>query len=223
MLATICQNLFLTSDIFCPLLVCMMFSAVIHYSIASNDKAPNQNQNPPTKGQSMTTTTISEQIFATQSLVYGYMLKLTKNPNDAHDASMNGILKAIDNADKYDGSSKVSTWVCTIAYRLWLDTIRSHSNSKTTYTGDAVFLENVGGFYNQVFDTADTSTVWEHAQAILNEKQFACIKLHSEGLKYKEIAERLSIPIGSVMSAISGAKKKLRDNASFKATFGDLV
>jgi RNA polymerase sigma-70 factor (ECF subfamily) len=166
---------------------------------------------------------MNEQIFATQSLVYGYMLKLTKNPNDAHDASMNGILKAIDNADKYDGSSKVSTWVCTIAYRLWLDTIRSHSNSKTTYTGDLVFLENVGGFYNHKFDVDDISGVWASAKEILNEKQFACIKLHSEGIKYKEIASRLSIPIGSVMSAISGAKKKLRDSASFKSSFEDLA
>ena len=76
----------------------------------------------------MTTQSINDQIFATQPLVYGYMLKLTKNPNTAYDASMEGILKAIDNADKYDGSSKVSTWVCTVAYRLWLDSVRSHAN-----------------------------------------------------------------------------------------------
>lgn len=168
------------------------------------------------------TQSIQSQIFATQELVYGYMLKLTKNPNTAYDASMEGILKAIDNADKYDGSSKVSTWVCTVAYRLWLDSIRSHSNSKTTYTGDSVFMENVGGYYEHDFDGSDISGVWAMAQGILNEKQYNCIKLHSEGIKYKEIASRLNIPIGSVMSAISGAKKKLRDNPVFKSAFSDV-
>ncbi len=168
------------------------------------------------------TQSLSDQIFATQPLVYGYMLKLTKNPNTAHDASMEGILKAIDNADKYDGSSKVSTWVCTVAYRLWLDSVRSHANSRTTYTGDSVFMENVGGSYEHDFDGSDVSGVWAMAQGILNEKQYACIKLHSEGVKYKEIASRLNIPIGSVMSAISGAKKKLRDNAGFKSAFSDV-
>ena len=171
----------------------------------------------------MTTQSISEQIFATQPLVYGYMLKLTKNPNTAYDASMEGILKAIDNADKYDGSSKVSTWVCTVAYRLWLDSVRSHANSRTTYTGDSVFMENVGGSYTHDFDRTDVSGVWDVAEGILNDKQYACIKLHSDGLKYKEIAERLSIPIGSVMSAISGAKKKLRDNPVFKSLFADMA
>jgi len=175
--------------------------------------------------QSTSTQPINDQIFATRDLVYGYMLKLTKNPNDAHDASMNGIIKAIGNADKYDGSSKVSTWVCTIAYRLWLDTIRSHSNSKTTYTGDLVFLENVGGSYtpSHNLDNQVLGSVWEMAKELLNDKQYNCIKLHSEGVKYKDIASQLSIPIGSVMSAVSGAKKKLRDSASFKASYEDLA
>ena len=171
----------------------------------------------------MTTTDIKSQIFASQPLVYGYMLKLTKNPNTAHDAAMDGILKAIDNADKYNGSSKVSTWVCTVAYRLWLDSVRSHSNSRTVYTGDSVFMENVGGSYTHDFDRTDISGVWDVAKDVLNDKQYACLNLHSQGLKYKEIAQRLSIPIGSVMSAISGGKKKLRDNPVFKSLFADMA
>ena len=168
----------------------------------------------------MTTQSIATQIFATQPLVYGFMLKLTKNPNTAHDAAMDGILKAIDNADKYDGSSKVSTWVCTVARRLWIDSTRSHANSRTTYTGDSVFMENIGGSYEHSFDSTDSNgDVWAIAKEILNDKQYASIKLHSEGLKYKEIASRLNIPIGSVMSAISGAKSKLRNSPSFKAFF----
>ena len=171
----------------------------------------------------MTVQSINTQIFATQPLVYGYMLKLTKNPNTAYDATMDGIHKAIDNADKYDGSSKVSTWVCTVAYRLWLDSVRSHANSRTAYTGDSVFMENIGGSYTHDFDRTDVSGVWDVARTVLNDKQYACLELHSQGLKYKEIASRLSIPIGSVMSAISGAKKKLRDNPTFKSLFSDMA
>jgi len=207
-------------DIFCPLFACIIFSIMLQYSIS------NEGYNKislSTKGQSMTTQSIATQIFDTQPLVYGYMLKLTKNPNTAYDAAMDGILKAIDNADKYDGSSKVSTWVCTVAYRLWLDSVRSHANSRTTYTGDSVFMENIGGSYTHDFDRTDVSGVWDVARTVLNDKQYACLELHSQGLKYKEIASRLSIPIGSVMSAISGAKKKLRDNPTFKSLFGDMA
>ena len=167
---------------------------------------------------------LQNQIFATQELVYGFMLKKTKNPNEAHEASMNGILKAIDNADKYDGSSKVSTWVCTVAFRLWLDAIRSHANSRTTYTGDSVFMENVGGYYTMEFNNDDMSGIWEDAKEILNDKQFACMFMFvASDMKYKDIASDLNIPIVSVMSAISGAKKKLRDSASFKSMYGDMA
>lgn len=207
-------------DIFCPLFACILFSIMLQYSISNEGyKKILSNQ----RTMSMTTQSINDQIFATQNLVYGYMLKLTKNPNTAYDAAMDGILKAIDNADKYDGSSKVSTWVCTVAYRLWLDSIRSHANSRTTYTGDSVFMENVGGSYTHDFDRTDVSGVWDVARTVLNDKQYACLELHSQGLKYKEVAERLNIPIGSVMSAISGAKKKLRDNPTFKSLFGDMA
>lgn len=207
-------------DIFCPLFICITFSIMLQYSI-SNEGYNKIFQS--TKGHSMTVQSINTQIFATQPLVYGYMLKLTKNPNTAYDAAMDGILKAIDNADKYDGSSKVSTWVCTVAYRLWLDSVRSHANSRTTYTGDSVFMENIGGSYTHDFDRTDVSGVWDVARTVLNDKQYACLELHSQGLKYKEIASRLSIPIGSVMSAISGAKKKLRDNPTFKSLFSDMA
>ena len=207
-------------DIFCPLFACITLSIMLYYSISNEGYFK---ISLSTKGQSMTSQSINTQIFATQPLVYGYMLKLTKNPNTAYDAAMDGILKAIDNADKYDGSSKVSTWVCTVAYRLWLDSVRSHANSRTTYTGDSVFMENIGGSYTHDFDRTDVSGVWDVAKGILNDKQYACLNLHSQGLKYKEIANRLSIPIGSVMSAISGAKKKLRDNPVFKSLFSDMA
>ena len=81
------------------------------------------------------------EIFASYDMVRGVLLSKCRNPQIAHAAAMNGILKAIDNADKYDGSSKVSTWVCTVARRLWIDSTRSHTNSRTTYTGDSVFMK----------------------------------------------------------------------------------
>ena len=169
----------------------------------------------------MTQSITAQDIYSSYDVVYGLMLKKSKNPQVAHDSAMDGILKAINNMDKYNGSSRVSTWVCTVAYRLWLDSVRSHANSKTTYTGDSVFMENVGGSYEQDFNVDNAGSIWAIAKELLNDKQYNCIKLFCDGLKYKEIAQRLNIPIGSVMSAISGAKKTLRENARFNSLFGE--
>ena len=155
---------------------------------------------------------ISEtQIFACYDMVRGVLLSKCRNPQTAHDAAMDGILKAIENMDKYNGKSKVSTWVCTVAYRLWLDSVRSHGNSKTTYTGDAVFLENVGGSYEiEDFDNGLDNSVITEALDKLSDNHKQVLTLHYiEGLKYREIAERIGKPIGTVMSRLSQAKLKL--------------
>ena len=159
------------------------------------------------------------EIFASYDMVRGVLLSKCRNPQIAHDAAMNGILKAIDNMDKYNGKSKVSTWVCTVAYRLWLDSIRSHSNSRTTYTGDSVFLENMGGTYDMTdADDAHRDSVITEALAKLSPAHSEVLTLHYiEGLKYREIAERIGKPIGTVMSRINQAKAKLKGNNALVA------
>ncbi len=163
---------------------------------------------------------ISEtEIFACYDMVRGVLLSKCRNPQVAHDSAMDGILKAIENMDKYNGKSKVSTWVCTVAYRLWLDGIRSHSNSKTTYTGDNVFLENVGGYYEmEEFGNGLDNSVITEALAKLSDAHKQVLTLHYiEGLKYREIAERIGKPIGTVMSRINQAKAKLKGNNALVA------
>jgi len=172
-------------------------------------------QNTQTETPEITT----DAIFACYDMVRGVLLSKCRNPQVAHDSAMNGILKAIENMDKYNGKSKVSTWVCTVAYRLWLDGIRSHANSKTTYTGDAVFLENVGGSYViEDFDNGLDNSVITEALAKLSPAHKQVLTLHYiEGLKYREIAERINKPIGTVMSRINQAKAKLKGNNALVA------
>tara|TARA_B100000131_G_scaffold119566_1_gene116506 strand:- start:160 stop:774 length:615 start_codon:yes stop_codon:yes gene_type:complete len=200
---------------------------MLYYSIRKNENPYIQSSksSQTQKDQSMTTENTqtpeisTDAIFACYDMVRGVLLSKCKNPSLAHDHAMNGILKAIENMDKYNGKSKVSTWVCTVAYRLWLDSIRSHSNSKTTYTGDAVFLENVGGSYViEEFDNGLDNSVITEALAKLSDNHKQVLTLHYiEGLKYREIAERINKPIGTVMSRINQAKAKLKGNNALVA------
>ena len=197
---------------------------MLYYSIRKKEKPYSKSSQNSTssKDQNMTTENaqISEtEIFASYDMVRGVLLSKCRNPQIAHDAAMDGILKAIENMDKYNGKSKVSTWVCTVAYRLWLDSVRSHSNSKTTYTGDNVFLENVGGYYEieDLDNGLDNSVITEALDKLsANHKQVLTLH-YIEGLKYREIAERINKPIGTVMSRINQAKAKLKGNNALAA------
>jgi RNA polymerase sigma factor (sigma-70 family) len=126
--------------------------------------------------------------------------------SEAEDVASDACIKALKNLDKYDGRAKFSTWLVTIARNTALDAIRKH---KPIYTDNAVFLENHGGSYE--IDDAPDYTELHAAIASLSEKHQEVIQLHYiEGLKYREIAERIGKPIGTVMSRLSQAKLKLQ-------------
>jgi len=220
-IATIMQTgHILSADIFCP------FLFLLSGYIISMVRNTNQDfSNIQSKDQNMTLNIqeITNEIYASLPMVTRFFLGKTRNMPAAEDAAMNGIVKAIENIDKYNGKSKVSTWVITVAYRLWLDGIKAHSNSKTTYTGDMVFLENMGGTYEDVQSLDNQVSIWDMVSDILSEKQAVVVLAHyRDGLKYREVAEALDIPIGSVMSRLNGAKKKLAKSGEFANLFGEV-
>lgn len=58
--------------------------------------------------------------------VYGYLLSLTRNPDVAEELTQETFFQAIRTSDRFDGSSKVSTWLCAIAKRAYLTYSRKH-------------------------------------------------------------------------------------------------
>ena len=55
------------------------------------------------------------------SFLYKYVLKMTLNQQTAEDLVQDTMLKGYDNIKQYNGQSKFSTWLITIATRLYLD------------------------------------------------------------------------------------------------------
>ena len=62
-----------------------------------------------------------EQIYKMHAkTVYRYLLSLTHNEDLAEEITQETFCQAIRCVGKYDGSCKVSTWLCSIAKNLWL-------------------------------------------------------------------------------------------------------
>lgn len=58
------------------------------------------------------------------NLVFGYLIRLCNNPDTAEDLTQETFCQAVRCANKYDGSSSVSTWLCSIAKNLWYQELR---------------------------------------------------------------------------------------------------
>ena len=57
-------------------------------------------------------------------IVYKYLLCLTHDKDIAEELSQETFYKMIKNIDKFEGKSKLSSWLCEIAKNLWYDEVR---------------------------------------------------------------------------------------------------
>ncbi len=63
--------------------------------------------------------------------VYHYLLSLTRNTELSEELTQETFYQAIKSAERYDGSCKVSTWLCAIAKNALMSYKRKHSPAQT--------------------------------------------------------------------------------------------
>jgi RNA polymerase sigma-70 factor (ECF subfamily) len=146
--------------------------------------------------------------------LYNHAHWLTRNPNEAEDLVQETFTKAFRAFDSFQHDTNFKAWIFRILRNTFLTTRAGIAASRT------VFLED----HPDTFDTAaagptpeDTlirldnqaalHTALEHLSPQLREALLLC---DVEEIKYKDIAVILDVPIGTVMSRISRARRTLR-------------
>ncbi|MNG90158.1 ECF RNA polymerase sigma factor SigR [compost metagenome] len=136
---------------------------------------------------------------------------LTRDSGSADDLVQATVERALSRRGQQRETEALRAWLFTILYRLFLDGKRRdrlHARWLSWFgRADAGEHEPVGGNIEDiVLAQADLQ-----AFARLSTEQRALLLLVSiEGLSYKEAAEALGIPIGTVMSRLSRARGALR-------------
>lgn len=72
------------------------------------------------------------------STVYRYLMTRTRDPDTAEELTQETFYQAIRSAERFDGSSSVSTWLCAIAKRVHLAYLRKHPGHEDI---DSVLIE----------------------------------------------------------------------------------
>ena len=138
---------------------------------------------------------------------YSYL----RNPDDAADISQDAFLKAYTHLHDFDESKAFFPWIYRITRNLCLNKIKRHES------------RNVG---LPEYDLIDTTCISPESEIINREnvkilqnainflpdmfREIIILK-HFEECSYAEIGEILEIPIGTVMSRLYNARKKLRE------------
>lgn len=141
-----------------------------------------------------------------------FALWLTRNPHSADDLVQSCLFKALTRTPQNKDEQSLRAWLFSILYRQFIDGERRRKrylNILAFFTGE----ETSGHSTESMAIADDTLALF----ATLPTDYRAILLLVSvEGLSYKEAAATLDIPLGTVMSRLSRARKLLHEKLEGK-------
>lgn len=159
----------------------------------------------------MSTLEFNKQMLSFKAPLKYFAISLTADTEDANDLLQDTMLKALQYKDKFAESTNLKAWLYTIMkntfinnYRRKVKTRQIIDNSKELYL---LNLPQSNTSISPLSRIAEKDI--KHEIDSLDEELRIPFVRYFEGYKYKEIAEELNIPIGTVKSRIFLARKKL--------------
>jgi RNA polymerase sigma-70 factor (ECF subfamily) len=147
-----------------------------------------------------------------QEQLFYYALRLTEDRQDAMDLVQETSYKALKNRNRLQHTGHIRAWLYTILKNTYINYLRSSQFRQLVYDSDG--LAQVADQNGEVGDSApDEQLVRKEMQEIIGMLPGAYggpLKLLLSGFSYKEIADRMKLPIGTVKSRIHLGKKKIR-------------
>lgn len=140
---------------------------------------------------------------------------LAGTSDQADDLVQASVEKALRNLDSFTSGTRMDAWMFRIIRNTWIDTIRAR---RVTVAFDADTADTLIGSDGRATTEASLHlTEVRRAMASLPEDQRAVLLLVCvEGLRYREVAQALDIPEGTVMSRLSRARLALADKLKDK-------
>jgi RNA polymerase sigma-70 factor (ECF subfamily) len=159
-----------------------------------------------------------ELIVRHRDKIYARAFSMMRNEQDAIDLSQEAWVKGWQRLKQFQGDSSVSTWMTRIVINLCLDQLRKQSRRKTESI--EVMDEESGGVERQMpvvtinpterLERGELRQRIDQGMAQLSHEHRTVLVLHEfEELDYKAIAKAMDCSIGTVMSRLFYARRKL--------------
>ncbi len=138
-----------------------------------------------------------------------FALSLAGNMPDADDLVQAACVKALRNAAQFTPGTRMDSWMYRIVQTLWLDECRKSSLRRPPVDPTEIELSDEGKAARLPEDRMMLALA-RRAMADLPPGQREVLALVAvEGLSYREAAETLDVPVGTIMSRLSRARATL--------------
>jgi RNA polymerase sigma-70 factor (ECF subfamily) len=147
------------------------------------------------------------------ALLYRYAYRLTGCEADAEDLTQQAFLTAQARWDQLRDETKAKSWLFTIARNAYLKELRG-----PVCIPSSALDELPGKSHGTGSETGPCDFDQEQLQNVLNdlpeEFRSPIVLFYFEEFSYKEIAEQMDVPVGTIMSRLARAKAYLRQRLS---------
>lgn len=141
----------------------------------------------------------------TRSAVYGFALSILKNPQDAEDILHDAYLQVWNAAPQYRSHGRAMAWLLAIVRNLAMDHLRRQKRVEPLGEDWAARFAAVSPV------STEDRMVLTALLTALEDQERQIVTLHAlTGLKHREIAALLGLPLPTVLSKYSRALKKMR-------------
>ena len=140
-----------------------------------------------------------------QTEAVGHAIAILGNREDALDAVQEAFIDAFQALDRFDLSRRFYPWFYTILRNCCYKLAATQKRRETSSTHELEILSPLPGV------TREEALLLERALCELSPQERELLTLkHLDGLSYEELAGRLGVPQGTVMSRLYHARKHLR-------------
>jgi RNA polymerase sigma-70 factor (ECF subfamily) len=155
-----------------------------------------------------------------RSRVFHTAYGILQNDEDAKDITQDVFLKVYEKLETFKGDAKLYTWIYRITVNTCLDVLKKRKKEK-----GLPFREEIGAKaqdvgralastpdspFEAVYHAELKAKIQEAFLRLSPEHRVALVLREIEGLSYQEIAETLSCSVGTVMSRLHYARKKMQ-------------
>lgn len=131
---------------------------------------------------------------------------LVRAPDQADDLVQSTCLRALDRIELYTPGTRLDSWLFRMMRNLWIDEFRRRKPVLSIV--DHPEAADIPGSDGRAttYDRLMLGSVAEVVERLPEEQRSILVLVCVEGLKYREVAETLGIPIGTVMSRLARAR-----------------
>ncbi|WP_248806250.1 sigma-70 family RNA polymerase sigma factor [Pseudomonas sp. MWU13-2100] len=135
-----------------------------------------------------------------------FAVSLTRNPSSADDLVQASLERALSSWGNKRVEGDLRAWLFSILYRQFIDSQRRGKR----YARMLEFFTGRDDTQPSVERTVVAQSTLEAFELLPTEQRALLLWVSVEGLSYKEVAEILDVPTGTVMSRLSRARQALR-------------